>query len=142
VGTNAVLHAVREPPRAPVLENPRPLGAGVGACFYDFELCSECGSKLVEHNGLLVCSGCGLAATPVYEPPQLKTLELWNSNKDSNRGNGKGNGCNPVIGCKVGRALEALAGELRIPAYAVLGVYKRALVLTNLMIRSRLTMTS
>jgi len=73
VETSAVLHAVREPPRAPVLEIPRPLGAGVGVCFYDFELCSECGSKLVEHNGLLVCSARGLAATPVYEPPQLNT---------------------------------------------------------------------
>jgi len=55
VETSAVvLHAVKGlEPRAPELENPRPLGAGVGVCFLDFQLCSECGSKLVEHNGLL-----------------------------------------------------------------------------------------
>ena len=39
-------------------------------------------------------------------------------------GNGKCNG-NPVTGCGVERALEALAGELKIPARAVLGVYER-----------------
>ena len=64
-----VVHAVKGlEPRAPELEIPRPLGAGVGVCFLDFQLCSECGAKLVEHSGFLVCSACGLAATPVYEP--------------------------------------------------------------------------
>jgi len=89
--SSVVVYAVKGlEPRAPELEIPRPLGAGVGVCFLDFQLCSECGSKLVEHNGLLVCSACGLAATPVYEPPQLKTLELWDGGFSKRyEGNGK-----------------------------------------------------
>ena len=73
---NAVrAQAVREPaPRAPELEIPRPLGAGVGAgslnLAFELNICPECGWRLVEHNGLLVCEGCGLVLAPVYEPPK------------------------------------------------------------------------
>jgi ribosomal protein S27AE len=53
-------------PRAPELEIPRPSGAGVGAQFpglssslaFELGVCPECGSQLVEHNGLLVCGNC------------------------------------------------------------------------------------
>ncbi|MCC6051173.1 MAG: hypothetical protein LM580_10720 [Thermofilum sp.] len=62
-------HAVRGPeaPRAPELESPRPSGAGVGAPFsglssslvFELGVCPECGGRLIEHNGLLVCENCG-----------------------------------------------------------------------------------
>jgi len=61
-GENAVRgHAMRGPePRALELEIPRPLGAGVGALDLVFELgvCPECGGRLIESNGLLVCGNC------------------------------------------------------------------------------------
>ena len=51
--------AVKEPmPRAPELEIPRPSGAGVGARLnlaFELNICPECGWRLIEHNGLLVC---------------------------------------------------------------------------------------
>jgi len=52
--------AVKEPePRAPELESPRPLGAGVGVgslnLAFELNICPECGWRLIEHNGLLVC---------------------------------------------------------------------------------------
>jgi hypothetical protein len=51
-------------PRAPELEIPHPLGAGVGAPSLAFEpgVCPECLSRLVESGGLLVCENCGLVA--------------------------------------------------------------------------------
>jgi hypothetical protein len=57
---NAVrAHAVRGlEPRAPELEIPRPTGAGVGARLnlaFELNICPECGWRLIEHNGLLVC---------------------------------------------------------------------------------------
>ena len=58
---NAVrVDAVREPaPRAPELEIPRLFGAGVGAgslnLAFELNICPECGWRLIEHNGLLVC---------------------------------------------------------------------------------------
>ncbi|MCC6065872.1 MAG: hypothetical protein LM576_07815 [Thermofilum sp.] len=54
-------------PRAPELEIPRPpAGAGVGAPFpglssslvFELGVCPECGGRLIEHNGLLVCGNC------------------------------------------------------------------------------------
>ena len=47
-------------PRAPELDIPRPQGAGVGAPSLAFELgvCPECGGRLIESNGLLVCENC------------------------------------------------------------------------------------
>ena len=53
-------------PRAPELESPRPMGAGVGAQFsglssslaFELGVCPECGGRLIEHNGLLVCGNC------------------------------------------------------------------------------------
>ena len=66
-------------PRAPELEIPRPQGAGVGAPFsglssslaFELGVCPECGGRLIEHNGLLVCESCGLVAAPLYAPPKL-----------------------------------------------------------------------
>ena len=105
-------------PRAPELEIPRLLGAGVGAGSLDlaFELniCPECGWRLIEHNGLLVCEGCGLVLAPVYEPPKPEPFA----------GNGF-NGSSISSGGFAQRALEALAGELGVPAGAALEVYKR-----------------
>jgi hypothetical protein len=71
----------------------------------------------VEHNGLLVCEGCGLVLAPVYEPPKFKPAD-----SSFNVFNGA-----PRIssGGLAQRALEALAEELDIPAGAVLEVYKR-----------------
>jgi hypothetical protein len=61
-GENAVrVDAVkRSEPRAPELEIPRPsAGAGVGAgnlnLAFELNICPECGWRLIEHNGLLVC---------------------------------------------------------------------------------------
>ena len=53
-------HAVKEPtPRAPELESPRLFGAGVGVgslnLAFELNICPECGWRLIEHNGLLVC---------------------------------------------------------------------------------------
>jgi transcription initiation factor TFIIIB Brf1 subunit/transcription initiation factor TFIIB len=94
------------------------LGAGVGAGSLDlaFELniCPECGWRLIEHNGLLVCEGCGLVLAPVYEPPKPEPFA----------GNGF-NGSSISSGGFAQRALEALAGELGVPAGAALEVYKR-----------------
>jgi hypothetical protein len=46
-------------PRAPELESPRLFGAGVGAgslnLAFELNICPECGWRLIEHNGLLVC---------------------------------------------------------------------------------------
>jgi len=46
-------------PRAPELEIPRLFGAGVGAgslnLAFELNICPECGWRLIEHNGLLVC---------------------------------------------------------------------------------------
>jgi hypothetical protein len=57
---NAVrVDAVKESePRTPELEIPRPMGAGVGARLnlaFELNICPECGWRLIEHNGLLVC---------------------------------------------------------------------------------------
>ena len=49
-------------PRAPELESPRPQGAGVGALssspVFELGVCPECGGRLIESNGLLVCENC------------------------------------------------------------------------------------
>ena len=102
-------------PRAPELESPRPMGAGVGALNLVFELgvCPECGGRLIESNGLLVCEGCGLVAAPVYEPP--RSLDGSAPIAVS---------VNPARGFHE-RALEAVAGELGIPAKAALELYRR-----------------
>jgi transcription initiation factor TFIIIB Brf1 subunit/transcription initiation factor TFIIB len=109
--------AVKEPePRAPELEIPRLFGAGVGARLnlaFELGICPECGWRLVEHNGLLVCEGCGLVLAPVYELPKFKPAD------------NSFNGSNISSGGLAQRALEALAGELGVPAGAVLEVYKR-----------------
>jgi len=123
-GENAVrVDAVKEPePRAPELEIPRPLGAGVGARLnlaFELNICPECGWRLVEHNGLLVCEGCGLVLAPVYEPPKFKPAD------SSFNGSNSFNGSYISSGGLVQRALEALAGELGVPAGAALEVYKR-----------------
>jgi hypothetical protein len=69
----------------------------------------------VEHNGLLVCEGCGLVLAPVYEPPKFKPADSFNGS----------NGSSISSGGLAQRALEALAGELGVPAGAALEVYKR-----------------
>jgi hypothetical protein len=66
----------------------------------------------VQHNGLLVCEGCGLVLAPVYEPPKFKPADSFNGSSISSGGFAQ-------------RALEALAGELGVPAGAALEVYKR-----------------
>ncbi|MCC6050737.1 MAG: hypothetical protein LM580_08515, partial [Thermofilum sp.] len=119
VGNAAVReHAMRGPeaPRAPEQEIPRPLGAGVGALDLVFELgvCPECGGRLIEHNGLLVCGNCGLVAAPVYAPPKL----------DSSAPIAPAVSVNPARGF-LERAVEAVAGELGLPAKAALELYKR-----------------
>jgi len=123
---NAVrAHAVRGPeaPRAPELESPRPSGAGVGAPFsglssslvFELGVCPECGSRLVESNGLLVCGNCGLVAAPLYAPPKLDpTANLAPSAPAAN----------PARGFYE-RAVEAVAAELGLPAKAALELYKR-----------------
>ena len=104
-------------PRAPELESPRPLGAGVGAPFsglvFELGVCPECGSRLVEHNGLLVCENCGLVAAPVYAPPKLDSSAPIAAAP-----------VNPARGF-FERAVEAVAAELGLPAKAALELYKR-----------------
>jgi hypothetical protein len=118
-GNNAAgEHAVKGlEPRAPELEIPRPsAGAGVGARLnlaFELNICPECGWRLIEHNGLLVCEGCGLVLAPVYESPKFKPADSGF------------NGSYISSGGLAQRALEALAGELGVPAGAVLEVYKR-----------------
>jgi hypothetical protein len=107
-------------PRTPELEIPRLLGAGVGAgslnLAFELSICPECGWRLVEHSGLLVCEGCGLVLAPVYEPPKFKPAD--------SSFNGF-NGSSISSGGLAQRALEALAGELGVPTGAALEVYKR-----------------
>jgi hypothetical protein len=111
-------------PRAPEHEIPRPMGAGVGAgslnLAFELNICPECGWRLVEHNGLLVCEGCGLVLAPVYEPPKFKPAD-----SSFNGFNGFNGAPHISSGGFAQRALEALAGELGVPAGAVLEVYKR-----------------
>jgi transcription initiation factor TFIIIB Brf1 subunit/transcription initiation factor TFIIB len=99
------------------------MGAGVGAgslnLAFELNICPECGWRLVEHNGLLVCEGCGLVLAPVYEPPKFKPAD------SSFNGSNSFNGSSISSGGIAQRALEALAGELGVPAGAVLEVYKR-----------------
>jgi len=104
-----------EAPRALELEIPRPMGAGVGAPSLAFELgvCPECGGRLIESNGLLVCENCGLVASPVYAPPKLDSPAPIAAAP-----------VNPARGF-LERAVEAVAGELGIPAKAALELYKR-----------------
>jgi len=105
-------------PRAPELEIPRLFGAGVGARLnlaFELNICPECGWRLVEHNGLLVCEGCGLVLAPVYEPPKPEPFA----------GNSFNGAPHISSGGLAQRALEALAGELGVPARAALEVYKR-----------------
>jgi hypothetical protein len=107
-------------PRAPELESPRLLDAGVGARLnlaFELNICPECGWRLVEHNGLLVCEGCGLVLAPVYEPPKFKPAD--------SSFNGFNGAPHISSGGLAQRALEALAGELGVPTGAVLEVYKR-----------------
>ena len=101
-------------PRAPEQEIPRPLGAGVGALVFELGVCPECGGRLIEHNGLLVCGNCGLVAAPVYAPPKL----------DSSAPIAPAVSVNPARGF-LERAVEAVAGELGLPAKAALELYKR-----------------
>jgi transcription initiation factor TFIIIB Brf1 subunit/transcription initiation factor TFIIB len=111
-------------PRAPEPEIPRPsAGAGVGARFpglssslvFELGVCPECFSRLVESNGLLVCENCGLVAAPVYAPPKLDpTANLAPIAAP----------VNPARGFYE-RAVEAVAGELGLPAKAALELYRR-----------------
>jgi len=109
-------------PRAPEQEIPRPQGAGVGAPFpglssslaFELGVCPECGGRVVEHNGLLVCENCGLVASPLYAPPKL----------DSSAPIAPAVSVNPARGF-LERAVEAVAGELGLPAKAALELYKR-----------------
>jgi uncharacterized Zn finger protein (UPF0148 family) len=116
----AVSNAVKgSEPRAPELDIPRPsAGAGVGAPFSDlvFELgvCPECGGRIVESNGLLVCENCGLVAAPVYEAPKL----------DGSAHAAAAISLNPARGFYE-RVVEAVAGELGLPAKAALELYAR-----------------
>jgi hypothetical protein len=59
-GSSAVSSVLRGlEPRAPELEILRLFGAGVGAgslnLAFELNICPECGWRLIEHNGLLVC---------------------------------------------------------------------------------------
>ena len=119
-GNNAAgEHAVKGPePRVPGLEIPRPSGAGVGALpsslVFELGVCPECLSRLVESNGVLVCSGCGLVAASVYEAPKV---ELCGSARAPAA-------ANPARGFYE-RALEAVAAELGLPAKAALELNAR-----------------
>jgi transcription initiation factor TFIIIB Brf1 subunit/transcription initiation factor TFIIB len=115
-------HAVRGlESRAPEPEIPRPMGAGVGARFpglssslvFELGVCPECGGRIVESNGLLVCEGCGLVASPVYEAPKLDSFAP-----------SAPAAANPARGFYE-RALEAVAAELGLPAKAALELYRR-----------------
>jgi len=90
------------------------MGAGVGALVFELGVCPECGSRLVESGGLSVCEGCGLVAAPVYEPPKLGGPAPL----------APAAAANPARGFYE-RALEAVAGELGIPAKAALELYRR-----------------
>ncbi len=124
-GENAVReNAMRGPqPRALELEIPRPMGAGVGAPFlglssslaFELGVCPECGGRIVEHSGLLVCENCGLVAAPVYAPPKLDPTANLAPIAPA---------ANPARGF-FERAVEAVAGELGLPAKAALELYKR-----------------
>jgi len=113
-------NAMRGPaPRAPELEIPRPMGAGVGALssslVFELGVCPECGGRIVEHSGLLVCGNCGLVASPVYAPPKLDpTANLAPIAAP----------VNPARGFHE-RAVEAVADELGLPAKAALELYAR-----------------
>jgi hypothetical protein len=108
--------AVKGPePGAPELEIPRPLGAGVGALVFELGVCPECGGRIVESSGLLVCCGCGLVAAPVYEAPRVELDSFV-----------------PIAAAPVNpargfyeRAVEAVAAELGLPAKAALELYGR-----------------
>ena len=102
-------------PRAPELEIPRPTGAGVGALVFELGVCPECGGRLIESNGLLVCENCGLVAAPLYAPPKLDpTANLAPIAAAAN----------PARGF-LERAVEAVAAELGLPAKAALELYRR-----------------
>jgi len=110
--------AVKGPePRAPELEIPRPQGAGVGALdlFFELGVCPECGGRLIESSGLLVCGNCGLVAAPVYAPPKLDPTANLAPIAPA---------ANPARGFYE-RALEAVAAELGLPAKAALELYRR-----------------
>jgi hypothetical protein len=120
-GENAVrVDAVRGlAPRAPELDIPRPSGAGVGALssslVFELGVCPECGGRIVESNGLLVCGNCGLVAAPVYEAPRL----VFDGSAPAAPA-----AANPARGFYE-RAVEAVAAELGLPAKAALELYKR-----------------
>jgi hypothetical protein len=98
------------------------MGAGVGAQFsglssslvFELGVCPECGGRIVESNGLLVRSGCGLVASPVYEAPKL----------DGSAHAPAAISLNPARGFYE-RAVEAVASELGLPAKAALELYGR-----------------
>jgi transcription initiation factor TFIIIB Brf1 subunit/transcription initiation factor TFIIB len=100
------------------------MGAGVGAPFpslssslvFELGVCPECLSRLVESNGLLVCENCGLVASPVYAPPKVEL--------DSAYAPATAAPANPARGFYE-RAVEAVAGELGLPAKAALELYRR-----------------
>jgi transcription initiation factor TFIIIB Brf1 subunit/transcription initiation factor TFIIB len=82
---------------------------------FELGVCPECLSRLVESSGLLVCENCGLVAAPVYAPPKLDpTANLAPIAAP----------VNPARGFHE-RAVEAVAGELDIPAKAALELYKQ-----------------
>jgi uncharacterized Zn finger protein (UPF0148 family) len=93
------------------------MGAGVGALssglVFELGVCPECGSRLVESNGLLVCESCGLVAAPVYAPPKLDPAYAPIAASP-----------NPARGFYE-RVIEAAAAELGLPAKAALELYKR-----------------
>jgi len=106
-----------EAPRAPELEIPRPMGAGVGALdlFFELGVCPECGGRLIESSGLLVCGNCGLVAAPLYAPPKLDPTANLAPIAPA---------ANPARGFHE-RAVEAVAAELGLPAKAALELYRR-----------------
>ncbi|MCC6050970.1 MAG: hypothetical protein LM580_09700, partial [Thermofilum sp.] len=79
---------------------------------FELGVCPECGGRIVEHNGLLVCENCGLVASPVYAPPKLDSSAPIAAP------------VNPARGFHE-RAVEAVAAELGLPAKAALELYKR-----------------
>jgi hypothetical protein len=74
---------------------------------------------LIEHNGLLVCENCSLVAAPVYAPPKLDSSAPIAAP------------VNPARGFYE-RAVEAVAGELGLPAKAALELYRRLKALAKL----------
>jgi hypothetical protein len=77
---------------------------------FELGVCPECGGRIVESNGLLVCGNCGLVASPVYAPPKLDSAA---------------NLAPAAAPVNPARGPFEVAGELGLPAKAALELYAR-----------------